>query len=171
MSIRNGELDLANRPWTYLTLIGTTLLMALVVGGGVGFAVNGKPDPAAIAVMGHAAAPGLRSTGTPPGTPTLSATNMPAAAVNVPAAAVSVPAPPPATKAAAAATPPAQAQVAAAAGVPAPISLGGTNVTPTLTSAAKAAPSSNSLPSILPTVTPSSRAAVAEPGPASTATP
>lgn len=161
MSIRNGEMDLANRPWTYLTLIGSTVLVALVVGCGVGFAVNGKPEPAEIAVRGHEAAPALRSAGTPPATPTLSATNTPVAAV------VPVTAAPPATKAATATALPTQAQVAAATGAHAPVISGSTHVTPTVTptvtplppaTPAKAPSSSNSLTSILPTVTPSSQA-------------
>jgi hypothetical protein len=130
MSIRNGELDLANRPWTYLTLIGTSVLMALVVGCAVGFALNGRPELAAVAVMGADAAPGLRSTATPAGTPTLAATNTPVAAV------IGVTAAPPATKAGAATSTP----------------------LPTATPA-QTAPSINALTSILPTVTPSSRAA------------
>lgn len=126
MSIRNWEPDLNNRLWAHLALIVTTIVTALVLGYGVGLAVSGKPESAGIAVMPPGATHRVRSTATPVGTPTLPATNTPAAALGIVTAA------PPVTKS------------AAAASTPAP---------------AKAAPSSNALSSILPTVTPSSRAA------------
>ena len=110
MSMRNWEPDLNNRLRAHLALVVTTIVTALVLGYGVGLAVSGKPEAAGIAVMPPGATYGLRSSVTPPWTPTLPATNTPAAAESTPPPAV-------------------------------------------------AAPPINSLTSILPTVTPSSRAA------------
>ena len=67
MSIRNGGPDLANRPWTHLALIVTTIGMALVVGYGVGLLLNGTPEHAGVVVM----APEATAVSPPSVTPTV----------------------------------------------------------------------------------------------------
>ncbi len=82
MSIRNGEPDLADVPWTHLAIIGITIVMALVLGYGVGFALNGKPESAGVAAKPPDAAQGPGPGGTPTVTPTVTPTGVPTGTPN-----------------------------------------------------------------------------------------
>ena len=55
MGIRNGVPDLANRSWSHLAIIGTTVLVALALGYGVSLALYGTPEPSGVGVRPAAA--------------------------------------------------------------------------------------------------------------------
>ncbi len=166
MSIRNGEPDLANGPWTHLAIIGITIVMALVLGYGVGIALNGKPESAGVAAIPPDASHGPGPDGTPTVTPTVTPTGSPTfigtpalPATNTPAATViSAAAAPAATKPAAAKPAPPLA------GITNPLPAPPSAQAPTLSRPAAqplvpsgldvTSTSTDTLTSILPTVTP-----------------
>ena len=75
MNMRSGETGLADRPWLYWGLIGASVVVAVLIGYGVGTVLFSTPDEAQAAAGATPAVPVLRI----PITPTVPPTTTPAA--------------------------------------------------------------------------------------------